>query len=67
MLNLLKTLTVTYYGATPNLKLFRMNFSITKEDEMKPDTGITYQRLVSLVMTNIFSILFLMFQKSNSD
>ena len=42
-------LVVTYYGPSPNLKFFCMNFPVIKEDDLNSDTGITYQRV------NLFS------------
>ena len=48
-LNSLKVLAVTYDGASPNRKLFRMHFPMTKEDDMNPDTDVTYRTV------NLFS------------
>ena len=48
-LNSLKVLAVTCDGASPNRKLFRMHFPMTKEDDINPDTDVTYQTV------NLFS------------
>ena len=48
-LNSLKVLAVTCDGASPNRKLFRMHFPMTKEDDMNPDTDVTYRTV------NLFS------------
>ena len=36
-----EVLAVTCDGASPNRKLFRMHFPMTKEDGMNPDTDVT--------------------------
>ena len=41
-LHSLKVLAVTSDGTSPNRKLFRMHFPMTKEDDMNPDTDVTY-------------------------
>lgn len=58
-LNPVKVLVVTYYGPSPNLKFFCMNFPVIKEDDLNSDTGITYQR-VNLFSydKNFFQIIF---------
>ena len=38
----LKVLTVTFDNVLPNRKLFRMHFSMTRKDELNPDTDATY-------------------------
>ena len=48
-LNSIKVLAVTCDGASPNRKLFRMHFPMTKEDDMNPDTDVTYRTV------NLFS------------
>ena len=48
-LNSLKVLAVTCDGASPNRKLFRMHFPLTKEDDMNHDIDVTYQTV------NLFS------------
>ena len=48
-LNSLKVSAVTCDGALPNRKLFRMHFPMTKEDDMNPDTDVTYRAV------NLFS------------
>ena len=48
-LNSLKVLAVTCDGASPNRKLFRMHFPLTKEDDMNPDIDVTYRTV------NLFS------------
>ena len=48
-LNSLKVLAVKYDGASPNRKLFRMYFPMTKEDDMNPDTDVIYRTV------NLFS------------
>ena len=42
-LNSLKVLAVTCEDASPNRRLFRMHFPMTKEDDMDPDTDVTYR------------------------
>ena len=37
-----KVLAVKSDGTSPNRKLFRMHFPMTKEDDMNPDTDVTY-------------------------
>ena len=54
-LNSLKFLAVTCDGASLNGKLFPMHFLMTKEDDMNPDTDVTYRTV------NLFSS-FLMFR-----
>ena len=46
-LNSLKVLAVTCDGASPNCKLFRMHFPMTKEDDMNPDTNLLICNLLS--------------------
>ena len=48
-LNSLEALAVTCDSASPNCKLFYMHFPRTKEDDMNPDTDITYRTV------NLFS------------
>ena len=48
-LNSIKVLAVTCDGASPNRKLFRMHFPLTKEDDMNPDIDVTYRTV------NLFS------------
>ena len=48
-LNSLKFLAVTCDGALPNRNLFRIHFPMTKEDDMNPDTDVTYRTV------NLFS------------
>ena len=38
----LKVIAVTCNGAFPNRKLFRMHCHLTQDDDMKPETGVTY-------------------------
>ena len=57
-LNSLKVLAVTCDCASPNRKLFRMNFLMTKEDDMNPDTDVTY-RTVNLFSSNKRFIYFI--------
>ena len=51
-------LAVTCDGASPNCKLFRMHFPMTKEDDMNPDTNVTY-RTVSLFSSEKCFIYFI--------
>ena len=48
-INSLKVLVVTYDDTSPNRKLFRMHFPMTKEDNMNLDTNATYRTV------NLFS------------
>ena len=41
-LDSLKVLAVTCDCTSPNRKLFRMHFPMTKENDMNPDTDVTY-------------------------
>ena len=42
-LNSQKVLAVTCDDASPNCKLFRVHLPMTKEDDMNPDTDVTYR------------------------
>ena len=44
----LKVIGVTCNGASPNRKLFRMHCHLTQDDNMKPETGVTYHTRNSL-------------------
>ena len=44
-----KVLVVTCDGASPNRKLFKMHFPMSKEDDMNPDVDVTYKTI------NLFS------------
>ena len=41
----LKVLAATCDGASPNRKLFKMHFTMTKEDDINPDVDVTYRTL----------------------
>ena len=43
--NSLKVLTVTCYGASPNRKLLKLHFPMTKEDDVNPDFDVTYKTI----------------------
>ena len=57
-LNSLKVLAVTCDSASPNRKLFRMHFPTTKEDNINPDTDVTY-RTVTLFSSHKRFIYFI--------
>ena len=57
-LNSLKVLAVTCDDASPNRKLFRMHFAMTKEDDMNPDANVTY-RTVNLFRSEKCFIYFI--------
>ena len=40
----LKVIAVTCNGASPNRKLFRMHCHLTQDDNMKPETDVTYRK-----------------------
>ena len=39
----LKVIAVTCNGASPNRKLFRMHCHLTQDDDMNPETDVTYR------------------------
>lgn len=44
-MNNLQVIAVTWDGATPNRKLFQMNFPMTDADNMNPEVDVTYRTI----------------------
>ena len=44
-MNNLQVIAVTWDGATPNRKLFKMNFPMTDADSMNPEVDVTYRTI----------------------